>query len=151
MSKGGGLRPLQMGVAGHDRLGVFFGLVHQNGLEFQQHFDDLGDLVLDIEPEIHRHLIVSGTSGVKPLAVGADPGGEKRLNVHVDVFIFHGEFHIVVFDVLKNGFQAVDDGLRFLHGDDALPPQHGGVGNGTLNVLPVQPGIKGDGGVKVID
>ena len=35
--------------------------------------------------------------------------------------------------------------------DDPLPAQHGRVGDGPGDVLPIHPGVKGNGGVKVVD
>ena len=88
---------------------------------------------------------------LRPLARRPDPLGQDGLNVHVDVFVLQGELHAAALDVGQNGLQAVDDGLGVLLGDDALLPQHGGVGDGAGDVLAVKPGVKIDGGVKVVD
>ena len=128
VGEGGGLGPLHVGVAGHDGFGVGLGLFYQNLFQIQQHADDLGDLGLYIEPEVHGHLIVPAAPGVAPLAVRADALGQHGLNVHVDILVFHGELHLAVLDILKDGLEPADDIIGFLLGDDTLTAQHGGVG-----------------------
>ena len=144
MGEGGGLRPLHVGVAGHDRFGVGLCLFGEHLFKIQQHTDDLGDLRLDIEPEIHGNLIVPTAAGMEPLTVRADTLGEHGLDVHVDILVFHGEFHLAVLNILKNGVETVYDVVGFFFGDDTLPSKHGGVRQRTLNILPVQPLVKED-------
>ena len=85
---------------------------------------------------------------MEALAVLADALGEDGLDVHVDVLIVHGELHVAAFDILQDGFQAADDVVCVLLGDDALFAQHGGVGDGARDVLFVQAGVEVNGRVK---
>ena len=138
--EGGGLGPLQVGVAGHDGVGVLLGPLHQHLLQVQNLVDDDGDLLLHIP----------GPGGVQALARVADALGEQGLDVHVDVLVVHRELHLVGLDVGQNGLQAVYNGLHLVLLNDALLAQHLGVGDGAGDVLLVQPGVKLDGGVKII-
>ena len=151
VGKGGGLGPLHMGVARHDGLQVGLGLLDQNLLQLQHLADDLGDLPLHVQPEVHRHLVVAGPAGVQPLAGVPDALGEHGLDVHVDVLVLQGELHLPGVDVRQDDLQTLDDLLRLVGLNDALLAQHGGVGDGAGDVLFVHPGVKGDGGVEVVD
>ena len=106
--------------------------------------------LLHIQAGVHRHLVVSGPGGVQALARVPDALGEQGLDVHVDVLVVHRELHLVGLDVGQNGLQAVYNGLHLVLLDDALLAQHLGVGDGACDVLLVQPGVKLDGGVKII-
>ena len=150
VGEGGGLGSLQVGVAGHHGVGVLLGLLHQRLLQVQDHGDDVGDLLLHVQPGVHGHLVVPGPGGVQALARLPYPLGEQGLNVHVDVLVVHGELHLASLNILQNGLEAGDDLLHLVLLDDALLAQHVGVGNGALDVLLIQPGVKLDGGVKVV-
>ena len=151
VGEGGGLGPLEVGVAGHDGVQVGLRLLHQHLLQVQHHVDNLGDLLLDVQAEVHRHLVVAAAGGVEALARVADTPGAQGLDVHVDVLVLQGELHLVRLDVRQNGLEAVDNLLRLVLLDDALLAQHGGVGDGARDILFVHPGVKGDGGVEVVD
>ena len=150
MGKGSGLGPLQVGVAGHDGVQIGLGLLDEHLLQVQHLLDDDGDLFLYIQAGIHGHLVVPAASGVQALARIPNALGEQGLNVHVDVLIIQGELHLVVLNVSQNGLQALNNLLGLMLLDDPLLAQHGGVGNGAGNVLLVKPGVKADGGVKII-
>ncbi|MPM44968.1 hypothetical protein SDC9_91653 [bioreactor metagenome] len=150
MGEGGGLGPLQVGVAGHHGVHVRPRLFNQHPFQVQYHPRDYGDLFLHVQPEVHRHLVVAAAAGMQPLPGVPDAPGEKRLHIHVDVLVFQRELNFAGLDVGKNGFQALDDLLSLARLDDPLFAQHGSVGNGTGDVLFVKAGVKGDGGVKVV-
>ena len=87
---------------------------------------------------------------MQALARVADAVGEHGFNVHVDVLVIQGELHAVAVDLRQNLAQARDDFFCLVFLDNALLPQHGRVGNGALDVLPVKPGVEVDGGVELI-
>ena len=151
VGEGGGLGPLHMGVARHDGLQVGLRLLDEHLLQVQHHVDDLGDLLLDIQPEIHRHLVVAAAAGVQPLAGVPDALGEHGLDVHVDVLVLQGELHLSGVDVRQDDLQTLDDLFRLVLLNDALLAQHGGVGDGAGDILFVHPGVEGDGRVEVVD
>ena len=69
----------------------------------------------------------------------------------MDVLGVGVKLQLAAVDVLQNLRQALADGLLVFFRDNALFPQHGGVGNAALDVLAVHHRIKGDGAVKVVD
>ena len=151
VSKGGGLGPLEVGVARHHRVCMLPGLLRQHLLQVQDHRDDDGDLLLYIQAGVHRHLVVPGAGGVQALARVPDALGEQGLDVHVDVLVVHGELNLVRLNVRQDGLQALHDLLHLMLLNDSLLAQHLGMGDGSGDVLLVQPGVKLDGGVKIID
>ena len=146
-----GWAPLEVGVAGHDRVQIGLGLPDQHLLQVQDQADDGLDLLADIHPEVHRHLIVPAAGGVQPLARVPDALGEDGLDIHVDILVLQGELHLSGLNVGQDGLEAVNDLLGLVLLDDPLPAQHGRVGDGPGDVLPVHPGVKGNGGVEVVD
>ena len=151
VAEGGWLGPLEMGVARHHRIGVLPGFLFQHLLQIQDHGDNDRDFLLHIQAGVHRHLVVPGAGGVQALARVPDALGEQGLDVHVDVLIVHGELHLVSLDVRQDGLQALHDLLYLMLLNDPLLAQHLGMGDGSGDVLLIQPGVKLDGGVKIID
>ena len=151
MGKGGGLCPLEMGIARHHGIQIGLRLFNQYLLQVQDHADDHRDLLFYIEPEVHSHLVVPAAGGVESLARVADAGGELALNVHVDIFVLLGEFHCPGLNVLENRLETLDNLFRLMLLDDALFSQHGRMGDGARNVLLIEPGVKADGGIEIVD
>ena len=151
LGKGYGLGPLEMGVAGHDGGLVLSGLAAEHRLQLQELFHDDGDLLPDVHPEVQSHLVVPGSAGVEALSRVPDALGEEGLHIHVDILVVGGEFHLPRLDVSEDGLEALHDGLRVGGGDDARGPQHLGVCHGAGDVLLVEPLVKLDGGVEVVD
>ena len=150
VGEGGRLGPLEVGVAGHHGVQMGLGLLHQDPLQIQHLADKDGNLLLHIQTGVHRHLVISAAGGVEALARIADALGEHGFDVHVDVLVVQGELHTIPFDLGEDGLETVDDLLRLVLLDDALPAQHGGVRHGALDVLLIQPGVEPDGGVEVV-
>ena len=142
MAEGGGLGPLQMGIAGHDGGQMGLGLFHQHLFQTDHILNNLGDLLLHVQPEVGGHLVVAGPGGVQPLA---------RLADALDVLVVQGELHPAALNVRQDGRQALHDFLRLVLFNDARIPQHGRVGDGSPDVLLVQPGVKADGGIEIVD
>ena len=151
LGKGDGLGPLEMGVAGHDGGLVLSGLAAEHRLQLQELAHDDGDLFPDVHPEVQGHLVVPGAAGVEALSGVSDAGGEEGLHIHMDILVVGGEFHLPRLDVGEDGLEALHDGLRVGGGDDARGPQHLGMGHGAGDVLLVEPLVKLDGGVEVVD
>src|SRR3972149_1477442 len=77
-----------------------------------------------------------GGGGVGAARRLADLLGQAGLDVHVDVFQLAPEGEAPLFDLLLDLAQAPLDGVG--GGDDALTPQHAGVGYGPGDVLAVK-------------
>ena len=137
-------------VAGHNGGLVLLRLAAEDRLQLQQLPHDHRDLLPDVHPKVQGHLVVAAAGGVEPLAGVADPGGEQRLHIHVDVLVVGGKFHLPRLDVRQDALEPVDDGGGVLLRDDAAVGQHLGVGHGAGDVFPVQPLVEADGGIELV-
>ena len=72
---------------------------------------------------------------MQPLAGLADPLDQDRFHIHMDIFGFGGPLDLSFPRVGQNAFQAFHDFFRVLGRDDVFFTQHGGVGDGTQNIL----------------
>ena len=139
------LRPLQVGIAGHDRLRVFPGALHQRSGQAEQQVAQGFDLILEIEAQIGGHLVVAAAGGVQLLPRLADPLHQAGLDEGVDVLRPGVEPQRPLFNVVTDLLQSPDDFLRLVQADDPLAPQHPGVGDRPPDVLPPPPRIKREG------
>ena len=85
MTEGHRLRGLQMGEAGHHRLGMLQRARHQSMLKGRERRIGLVDDVADIETEIGRNLIVARTRGVQSSGRSTDQLPKPALHIHVNV------------------------------------------------------------------
>ena len=129
------LGSLQVGKAGHDGVRFALGQVHQSGLQTGDLAQDGIDGIPQIETDVGGHLIVTGASGVQLLAGNADALGQSCFNIHVHVFQFHRPGELAVANFLANGLQAVDDLGFFFRSKHPYLRQHGGMGDGAIDVL----------------
>ena len=139
-----------MGVAGHDGSLVLPGLTQQDLLKIENLADDGADFFFQMQPQIYRNLIVPAAGGVQTLASLADALGQQRLNIHMDIFLIGGKFQLSCLYILQNRLQSLLNRGGILCADDAAVGQHGGVGHRAGDILPVHPGVKADGGVKIV-
>ena len=87
MTEGDRLGDLQMGEAGHHRVGMRLGLVDQRGLQLTHRRVEAVDGAAHPQPEIGRDLIVARARRMQPPGRRADQFGEPRLDVEVDVLV----------------------------------------------------------------
>ena len=87
---------------------------------------------------------------MQPLARVADAGGEGLLNKGMDILRLrvNGEFPLL--QIGEDALQPVQDGLLVLGADDALLPQHGGVGHAAVDVLAEHPAVEPDAGIEIV-
>ncbi len=137
---------LEMREARHDRVGLALGEVEERQLEAAQLRADRGQLVAQPQPHVGRDLIVAGAPGVKLLAGDADIGGERRLDVHVDVLEPDLPREVAPLDALANSGQPCDDEVAVGLAEDSLAGEHAGVGDRALDVVAVQTLVELDGG-----
>ena len=88
---------------------------------------------------------------MEPFPGVPDAGCQQGLDIHVDVFVVGGKFHLSRLDIRQDVLEAADNGRRVLHGNDALRSQHFGMGHRASDILAVQPLVKANGGVQCID
>ena len=145
-----GLSPLQMGVAGHNDPQVLLRLIHNR---LQQLLDQVADLInfrAQVHPQIQGHLVIPGPGGVELLAHIPQPLGQHLLHKHMDILAGVVKVQFSRFQVVQDSLQSLDQGIRLLLGQDALGPQHGGVGHGAGDILLIQFAVKVDGGIEII-
>ena len=150
MGKGGGLGPLQMGIAGHDGFQMELGLVADGGNQLFDLLLQVADLIAQVHLQVHGHLIVAGPGRVEPLAGSADALRQQDFHIHMDVLVLLRKLDLAGAAVVQNLPQGLDDQVGFRLGDDALGAQHGGVGHGAGDILLIHPLVVGNGGVETV-
>ena len=103
---------LQVGEAGHDRIGMGLGLVDQGRLQVLQVGVQAVDGVAHPEAQVRRDLVVARARGVQPAGRRADQFGEPRLDIHVYVFQRRAEFEAAALDLLKDRVEPLPDCRR---------------------------------------
>ena len=141
---------MQVGIPRHDGLPVVFRLVQDGLLEVQDFHNDFIDLSSEVEAKVHSHLVVPAAGGVEALARSADFFRQEGFHIHVDVLVVGGKFDFSGLDTGQNVFQALDDLVFILLGDDSTVGKHGRMGYASFYIFPIHPGIKLNGGVEVI-
>ncbi len=150
MPEGHRLRRLQMGEARHRVGGMLGSAVGQGAHDVGKLGVDAVDRVADPKAEIRRHLVVARPPGVQPPPGIADPLGEPRLDVHVDVFEVGREAECPGLDLARDLRQAAPD-RRFVIGrENADPHQHGGVGKRAADVLAPHLAVEADRGIYLL-
>lgn len=150
MGEGDGLSPLKVGVVGYDRVQVGLGLPDQHLPQVRSQADDGPDLLVDIYPEVHRRLTIPVASGVQSLARVPDALDEDGLDIYTDILVLQGELHLSGPNVGQGDLEIVGDLLDPVFLNDPSPAQYGRAGDGSGDVFPVHPGIKGNGGAEVV-
>ena len=54
------------------------------------------------------------------------------------------------FQIREDSFQSRNQDVCFLCPDDSRSGKHGGVRHAPLNILPVHPAVKSDGGIEIV-
>ena len=67
---------------------------------------DFVGLVPKIKPQVKGDLIVSASSGVQFCTGGTDPRGQRRFDIHMNVFQIDAERESSLIDFLFDGLQA---------------------------------------------
>ena len=151
VGQGQGLGPLQMGVAGHQGVGVGLGLGQQGALEAQQGPIDGIDPIPQPEAHIGAHLVIATAAGVQLLAQGTQ---------QLDQAPLHGEVHVLGLDArleLTGGhlrthlLEALLQADGLLKADHAADPEHAGMGDGAIEILLQQGNIETDRGIEPLD
>ena len=150
VGKQDGLRPLQVGVAGHDDALVILRLGDDRRKHILYQCGNLINLVFQVHSQIQRHLIVPAAGGVELLSHVPQPLGQHLLDEHVDVLAAEVKFQRPGFQIVQNPLQPVNELPGLGLGDDALGAQHGCVSHGAGDVLLIKFAVKADGGIEII-
>ncbi len=146
-----GLGYLEVSEARHDGFHLALGQIQQGRLETGDGRTQGIDLGAQPQAHVRRHLVVARAPGVELLAGLADVGGEGRFHVHVDVFQGDGPGKITPFDARAHPLQPGNNSVPLGLGQDALARQHGGMGDGALDIVGVEPAVEIDGGGEGLD
>src|SRR5690554_7034385 len=88
---------------------------------------------------------------MKFLAGNANLLRQRRFDIHVHIFQCYRPGKVSGFDLGADFFQTLLNLVALLFAEHAHLSEHGGVGDGALNVLPVEAVVKTDGGGKTFD
>jgi hypothetical protein len=146
VAEGHRLGRLQVGEAGHDGIGVGFRLVQQGDAGGADQRLQAVDGVAQPQAHVGGHLVVAGTAGVQALSGVADFPGQGPLDVEVDVLVVQVPGEAAGLEVGQDFPQAPADVGQIPVGQHAHLAQHGGMGQGALDVEGGQAPVEGDGG-----
>ena len=109
VAEGDGLCHLQVGEAGHDRVGVLFGQRQQRFLQRTQQGQDLVGGVTQPQANVGGDLVVARAGRVQALAGVADQLGQALLDVEVDILQIQRPLEATGGDLLTNGCKTTLD------------------------------------------
>ncbi len=104
------LRPLQVGVAGHDHVQVRLGLLYQRPLQVPHRGDQPAQGLLHVEVHVRGHLVVAAAAGVELARQRPHHPAEQMLHVHVHVFQRRVEGELAPLQAAAHLFQALHQG-----------------------------------------
>src|SRR5437867_13131631 len=135
----GRLRPLQMGVPGHQHLGMFLRQQQQRVLQRAETCNNLVNLITGKKTKVERDLVVATAPRVQFGAGWSDPFSQRRLDVHMDVFqgcvpdeCSGGDF---VFDLA----QAARDYFKFVGGENSDASESRGMCDRAADIETIEP------------
>ena len=153
VGEGGGLGPLEVGVAGHDgRPGWPRPCLTSTFSRSSTMPMMTGISFFDIEAEVHRHLVVPAAGGVQPLARVADALGRAATSMFMWMSSLSMENSTL--PASMSARMAFRPSTIFSASCSSMMPCLPSMVAWAMepgDVLPVQPGVKGDGGVEVVD
>ena len=139
------LRHLQVGEAGHDRLGVLRRRARPaRAAAAPSSARDRVDLVAQPQAHVGRDLVVARAAGVQALAGVADELRQARLDVQVHVLEVELPLELAGFDLLGDLRQAALDRGEVVGRDDALRGEHLGVRQAAVDVGAPQALVEAD-------
>ena len=109
VAEGDGLRHLQVGEAGHDRVGMLLGQRQQRFLQRTQQGQDLVGGVTQPQADVGGDLVVARAGRVQALAGVADQLGQALLDVEVDILQIQRPLEAAGGDLLTNGCKTTLD------------------------------------------
>ena len=150
VGKGDGLRPLQMGIARHQGLVVFFCHCQEFPFKIQQQFPNLYQLPFHVHMHVQSHLVVAAPGRVQPCPRVPDPFRQAGFHIHMDVFQGYAEFKITGLNIFQDILEPRHDLLSVCLRNDAALYQHVGMGNAAPDIFAIQTLIIINGRIKCV-
>jgi hypothetical protein len=147
VAEGHRLGRLQVGVAGHQHVGMRLGLVDQRALQVHDRGVDRVDRASEPQPEIGHHLVVAAACGVQPAGRLAHQFLEAGLHIHVDVLELGLEGEAAVGDLALDRAEPVEDRVAIGLRDDPARRQHLGMRLRAADILRRETPVDVDRGV----
>ena len=129
------LRPTQVGVPRDHEPLLPFGEAEKGPLELGEALVEPVDCPAAEQPQVGGHLVVAAAGGVQLPAGVAEPCGQGRLDVEVDVFLGDRVLEPPGMDLAANLLEHVGDRIGLLHGHQAAVGEHPGVGDRAVDVV----------------
>ncbi len=92
MAEQNGLRPLEVGIARHDRIDMFFRYCQKRLLELEDLRDNVFCFFPQVEPDVKSDLVISRPCGMQFFSCRTDLSYQFSLDIHMDIFEFLFEF-----------------------------------------------------------
>ena len=124
-----------MGKAGHDGGRFPAGEIQQGGHDRRQQRAHGVHFGPEVQAQVGRHLVVSGSSGVQFFTHVADAADQGGFDIHVHVFQLGPPAEFSGGDFLLNRFQSVHDLRAFPLTDQFYPGKHAHVGDGPRDIV----------------
>ena len=144
------LRPLEVGITGNNGVAVGLRLICDYTHQRFQLLHKACTALPQIQPQIHRHLIVAASGCMETLARISDPLRQHLLHKHMDILCRRVNGKASGFQIIQNSFQSLNDLLHLSGIQNSLCRQHFGMGNRAGDVLLGHPLIHCNGGVEVV-
>src|SRR5438552_8533134 len=145
MRKSDGLCALQVCVAGHHHLEMFFGEIEQRSLQTPQARRDFRDLSFDVKPQVERDLVVPAPRGVQFRASGTDSFRQRGFDVHVQVIERAVPRELARLDFLPDREQSTLNFSALRRAYDSCARERCGVRDRPRDVVAIQLPIERDG------
>ena len=145
MAGGHRLRRLEMRKTRHDPICMGVRLVDQSLLQAGKGGVGGIDRIAHPEAEISRHLIVARPCGMQPPRRIADPVGQPRFDIHVNVFELRPEIEFTRLDFRTDRLQSAADGSHIVAGQNPGIAQHPRMCDRSCDVLRIERLVKSDG------
>ncbi len=144
------LGPLHMGVPRHYRCAVLCGPLAEHPHQFLYLFHKPRAVLSEGQAYVKGHLVVAAAAGVQAFAWVSQSGGQFLLHEGMNILGVRVDSQHTAVYIAAYLFKLRAYFIALVHVDNALPPQHCGVGNTALYVLAVHTAVKGYAGVEIV-
>jgi hypothetical protein len=148
MSEQDRLGSLQVGVAGHDGIGIFLSHLQEGIDQVEGTADQAKQRVFHPESEIGSHLVVPAAAGVETAGDRADELAQAALDPGVDILIGDRQRKDAGLHLVPDLPEALFDRRGVFLGDDPLATEHPDMRYRAADILRREPDIEPNRGVE---